>query len=70
MHIKILTQSLPNKSWKMDKHTLNMLRQIKRGYIDSLDFNVDNQKIKWQIQEQNIDIATIYLNQSLKAEIQ
>ena len=39
----------------------------KRGYIDSLDFNVDNQKIKWQIQEQNIDIATIYLNQSLKS---
>jgi len=37
-----------------------------RGYMDSLDFTVDGQPIKWNLTEKNIDIARLELNKPLK----
>ncbi len=37
-----------------------------RGYIDSLDFYVDNEKTEWNYFNNKIDIAVIYLKESLK----
>jgi hypothetical protein len=36
-----------------------------RGSIDSLDFKVSDQKVKWEYDPQNIDIAILYLNTPL-----
>jgi hypothetical protein len=36
-----------------------------RGFIDSLDFKVDNTPISWQIDNENIDIALLKLNNPL-----
>ncbi len=38
-----------------------------RGYIDSLDFKVNNQSVKWNYYKKHIDIAIIYLNKPLKS---
>ena len=39
-----------------------------RGYIDSLDFHVNNVRIKWNYFNNKIDIAVIYLKESLKPQ--
>jgi len=36
-----------------------------KGSIDSLDFKVNDQKVKWEYDPQNIDIAILYLNTPL-----
>lgn len=36
-----------------------------RGYIDSLDFKVDGEKIKWETDNENIDICKLILNKPL-----
>ena len=35
------------------------------GYIDSLDFRANGQKLEWQYYQQNKDIAILYLNEPL-----
>ena len=40
--------------------------EIDRGYIDSLEFSDESGKLKWEINPDTIDIATIYLNKELK----
>lgn len=37
-----------------------------RGFIDSLDFKVNNEKIHWKIDSTNSDICKLYLNKPLK----
>ncbi|MCK5821961.1 MAG: M1 family metallopeptidase [Bacteroidales bacterium] len=37
-----------------------------RGYIDSLDFKVDGRKVKWEYDQEHIDICKIYLNKPLE----
>lgn len=37
-----------------------------RGYIDSLDFMVNGQKVTWEFDKEHIDICKIILNQPLK----
>ena len=37
-----------------------------RGFIDSLDFYIDGKQIKWNLTEENIDIARLNLNTPLK----
>lgn len=37
-----------------------------RGYIDSLNFKIDNQKVKWDYYNNHLDIAILYLNKPLK----
>lgn len=36
-----------------------------RGYIDSLDFRVNGQKVKWEYDPEHIDICKVYLNKPL-----
>ena len=36
-----------------------------KGYIDSLDFTIDGQKIKWEFDPKHIDIALVYLDKPL-----
>jgi hypothetical protein len=36
-----------------------------RGFIDSLNFQINGQSCKWQINKDTIDIAIVYLNQPL-----
>ena len=38
-----------------------------RGYIDSIDFNVNGQKVKWEFDKEHIDICKIILNETLKS---
>lgn len=38
-----------------------------RGYIDSLDFKVNNKTVRWNLDEKNIDICKIILNEPLKS---
>ena len=35
------------------------------GYIDSLDFRINNQEIKWRYDDENIDICILFLNEPL-----
>lgn len=37
-----------------------------RGYIDSLDFKVNNKTIKWEYDKEHIDICKLHLNKPLK----
>ena len=36
-----------------------------RGYIDSLDFKIDGQPIKWEYDEEHIDICKLFLENPL-----
>jgi len=38
-----------------------------RGYIDSLDFKVNDKTVRWNLDEKNIDICKIILNEPLKS---
>jgi hypothetical protein len=38
-----------------------------RGYIDSLDFKVNDKTVRWKFDEKNIDICQIILNEPLKS---
>ena len=40
--------------------------QEQRGYIDSLDFKSENNRLKWHFYKDHIDIAVIHLNQPLQ----
>ena len=42
-------------------------KQSNKGYIDSLDFKVNGEKIKWETDSVYIDICKLYLNKPLKA---
>ena len=42
-----------------------LAKEKDRGYIDSLNFKVNNNKISWQLDEKNIDIAKLILNEPL-----
>jgi len=42
-------------------------KESDKGYIDSLDFKVDGEKIKWELDPIYIDICKLYLNKPLKA---
>lgn len=39
---------------------------VQRGYIDSLDFKVNGQKVKWEYDKEHIDICKIYLNKPIR----
>jgi hypothetical protein len=38
-----------------------------RGYIDQLDFKVNDQPVKWELLKDSIDICKIYLNEPLQS---
>ena len=39
-----------------------------RGYIDSLDFKVNGKSVKWEYDQEHIDICKLLLNEPLKAK--
>jgi len=39
----------------------------RRGYIDGLDFKVDGEKVKWELDPEHIDICKLTLNKPLKS---
>jgi len=42
-------------------------REDDRGYIDSLDFRVNGQKVLWEYDPEHIDICKLFLNKPLKS---
>ncbi|MCF8296301.1 MAG: M1 family metallopeptidase [Saprospiraceae bacterium] len=38
-----------------------------KGFIDDLDFQVNEEKVRWELDKTNIDICKIYLNKPLKS---
>lgn len=55
-------QKLENGSTKF-----HFAEEGNRGFIDSLDFQVDGKTVKWEFFEDNWDIAHVTLNQPLKS---
>ncbi|RLD63448.1 MAG: hypothetical protein DRJ01_03810 [Bacteroidetes bacterium] len=41
--------------------------ESEKGYIDSLDFKVNNKRVKWELDSVNIDICKLYLNKPIQA---
>ena len=42
-------------------------KEFMRGYIDGLDFKVNNETVKWELDSVHIDICKVYLNKPLKS---
>lgn len=42
-------------------------KEKERGYIDQLDFKIDDQPAKWELLKDSIDICKLYLNKPLKS---
>ena len=62
-----------NNSTKLAKHQLEngdkeifYAKEYERGFIDSLDFKVNDKKIKWEYHPEHIDICKLILNNPLK----
>tara|TARA_B100000809_G_C15131020_1_gene528409 strand:+ start:606 stop:3605 length:3000 start_codon:yes stop_codon:yes gene_type:complete len=51
--------------YDMKNMTLEYASAEEKGYIDSLDFKVDGEAVKWELDDKHIDIAKIYLNKTL-----
>lgn len=51
---------------QMGKTRFYYAKDAQLGYIDSLDFSVNGEKVKWEYHPDHIDIAKIYLNQPLR----
>lgn len=49
------------------KTSLYFSKPEERGYIDSLDFQVNGQPVKWEFDTQNPDICKVLLNEPLRA---
>lgn len=57
----LVEQLLKNGDYK-----LYYADSINRGFIDQLDFKVNNSKVEWEFHPEHIDIAKIHLQTSLK----
>ncbi len=53
-------QCMESGDMKFQYATKDML-----GYIDELDFKINNEKVKWALDEKNIDVCKIILNRPL-----
>lgn len=62
---KNTTTALAKQLEKQGKTTL-FLKPADRGFIDSLDFKVNNKSIKWEYDAEYIDICKLILNEPLK----
>lgn len=49
------------------KTTLYYASAEERGYIDQLDFKINDQPVKWELLKDSIDICKIYLNEPLQS---
>lgn len=48
------------------KSELYFSKEEERGFMDSLDFKVNGQRVKWELEKENIDICKITLNSPIK----
>ena len=62
-----------DNSTRLSKHQLESgdteiyyANKNERGYIDSLDFKVNGQRVKWDYHPEHIDICKLFLNKPLK----
>lgn len=58
--------ALAKQLYDMGNMSLEYASPEERGYIDSLDFKVNDQAVKWELDEEHIDICKITLNAPLK----
>lgn len=50
---------------RMGNYTLKDPKEGDLGYIDSLNFKVNDEVVKWELDSENIDICKVYLNSPL-----
>ncbi|MFA6923947.1 MAG: M1 family metallopeptidase [Bacteroidales bacterium] len=61
------TSALYKQLLKSGNFKLYEAKQEQLGYIDSIDFKINNEKIKWKYDSLNIDICKLILDKSLKS---
>ncbi len=57
--------ALGKQLYKSNETLLQFGKEIDKGGVDSLDFKINGEKVKWEINPQNIDICKIYLSKPL-----
>ena len=60
--------ALGKQLYKMGENDLKFGGDSIRGNIDSLNFKVDGQSVKWEYDSKHVDICKIYLNQPLPSK--
>jgi len=58
--------ALAKQLYDQNNMVLQFASDEDKGFIDSLDFKVNGNTVNWEIDKTHIDIAKIYLNQSLR----
>jgi hypothetical protein len=58
--------ALAKQLYNMNDMSLEFATEEEKGWIDSLDFKVDGQAVKWEYDPEHIDICKIYLNSVLQ----
>ncbi len=61
------TTSLAKQMLEDGDRKLHYSKEDERGYIDSLDFKVNDKNVKWELLKDSIDICKIYLNEPLQS---
>lgn len=59
--------ALAKQLLKLKRTDLFYAENEDRGYIDSLNFTVNGEPVKWELDKEHIDIAKIYLNEPLRS---
>ena len=59
--------ALAKQLYKNGEKELQFGADSLKGWIDSLDFKVNGEKVKWEFDKENIDICKVYLNAPLKS---
>jgi hypothetical protein len=57
--------ALAKQLYDMGNMSLQFATEEERGWIDSLDFKVNGEAVKWTFDPEHIDIAKVYLNKPL-----
>lgn len=58
--------ALAKQQYKDGDNNLMFISEEDKGYIDSLDFKANGTSLKWEFDEEHIDIAKLILNEALK----
>ncbi len=61
------TTALAKQKLEDGSTSLYYADEQERGYINNLDFKVENKKVHWDYHPQHIDICKVYLNKPLRA---
>ena len=58
--------ALAKQLYNMNDMSLEFATEEERGWIDSLDFKVDGQAVRWEYDPEHADICKVYLNSVLQ----